>query len=383
MALVLIFRQNSAIKTFTDSSWRFSLNEPKRCLMIGAGGMAHSWIHEFWPPFRGRAEIVALVDVNPNTLREAGDFLELSVSQRFTQMATAFDAVEADFCCIVTPPAFHQQAVELACERKFDILSEKPIADTWQACCEIYQTVQAAGVKMMVTQNYRYSPRIATLKKAISELGLVNYVVSRYASDWRERKEGWYIHHAPHPILVDCAIHHFDQIRNLSNADCHTISGYSYNPATLRGGADAFQGGASFDGDACALFTLRMNSGSFAQYEGSNIASGKTNSWHEEYYRVECEGGAAVLDSDNSVRIEERSGHVTNVRELPLEELTQVGHGAIIEQFLNWLDGDATPVTVLEDNIRSNALMFAAIESAAQSTLVDVNAMIKNLEKCD
>jgi len=355
------------------------MNSKKRCLMIGAGGMAHSWIHDFWTPFRERAEIVAVVDVNSPVLQSAGEFLELPASRLYTQMSQAFESVEADFCCIVTPPAFHAQAVELACARGMDILSEKPIADTWEACCAIFKAVQAAGVKMMVTQNYRYSPRILTLKKAISQLGQVNSVECRYASDWRVRKEGWYIHHAPHPILVDCAIHHFDQIRNLCDADCHTVSGYSYNPAKVRGAGGAFHGGESFDGDSCALFTLRMNNGSFAQYAGSNIASGKTNSWHEELYRVECEGGAALLDNDNRVLIEERNGGVLSVRELPLEKLEWSGHEAIIFQFLEWLDGGATPATVLADNIRSNALMLATVEASTNGTVVDVEAMVNQV----
>ena len=41
-----------------------------------------------------------------------------------------------------------------------DILSEKPIADTWKACCDIYREVQKAGIKMTVIQNYRFTPWI-------------------------------------------------------------------------------------------------------------------------------------------------------------------------------------------------------------------------------
>jgi predicted dehydrogenase len=338
--------------------------------------MAWYWIEQFWTPFRDRVEIAALVDVNPNALQQAGDFLGLESARRFTQVAQAFEAVEADFCCIVTPPAFHAEAVELACRRGLDILSEKPIADTWDACCSIYHSVARAQVRMMVTQNYRYSPRIVTLKKAIAELGKINYIASRYASDWRQRKEGWYIHTAPHANLVDCAIHHFDQLRNLTNSDCRTIAGYSWNPGLIRGDQTAFQGGTSFDGDAVSLFALSMQNGSFAQYEGSNIATGKTNSWHEEYYRVECEGGAAVLDSDSVVRIESREGHGISVREVPEERLEWSGHQAIIHQFLAWLDGGTAPPTVLADNIRSNALLFAAIEAKTTGTVVDVERMI-------
>jgi predicted dehydrogenase len=66
-----------------------------------------------------------------------------------------------------------------------DILSEKPIADTLEACAAIARAVKAAGVRMMVTQNYRYTRRILTLKQALAELGAVNYAVARYASDYR------------------------------------------------------------------------------------------------------------------------------------------------------------------------------------------------------
>lgn len=351
----------------------------KRCLMLGAGGMARHWIHQAWPPLRDRIEFAALVDVNPAALEREGDFLELPAARRFTSAATAFEQVEADFCCIVTPPAFHQEAVGMACAGGMDILSEKPIADTWEACAAICRTVQAAGVKMMVTQNYRYTPRILTLKQALTELGAINYLSGRYATDWRVRNEH-YIRTALHPMLTDCAIHHFDQMRNLSGADCATISGYEWNPGTVRGGHDRFAGSDGFDGGACALFLMRMQGGSFASYEGSNIASGKTNTWHQEYYRVECEGGAAVLDNDNVVRIEERGISGTlKVREVPTVRPEWEGHQAIARQFVDWLDGGPAPATVLQDNIKSNAIMFGAITASEKSCVVNVQDMLRQI----
>lgn len=351
--------------------------------MIGAGGMAHHWLHQAWPPFHDRMEFAGLVDVNPAALAAAGDFLSLPSPRRFTSAVAAFEQVEADFCCIVSPPQFHREAVELACAAGMNILSEKPIADTWEACCAIYQAVQKVGVKMMVTQNYRYAPRIQTLKKAISELGNINYIVARYASDWRVRNPH-YIRTAPHPLLVDCAIHHFDQIRNLSGANCQTISGYEWSPGSVRGGHDQisraakFSGADGFDGGASALFVMQMQGGSFAQYEGSNIASASTNTWHHEYYRVECEGGAAVLDRDDVVRIETHGADGTSqMREVPQEKPTWEGHQAIAQQFLDWLDGGAAPETILQDNLQSNAMMFAAIQASEQGTAVDVQQLVR------
>ena len=153
--------------------------------MLGAGAMGSRWIRDIWQPFRDRMEFAGLVDPDPAALREAGDWLGLPPAARFADAGEAFATVDADFCCIVTPPAHHREAVELACGRGLDILSEKPIADTLEACGAIARAVQAAGVRMMVTQNYRYTRRILTLKQALAELGAVNYAVARYASNSR------------------------------------------------------------------------------------------------------------------------------------------------------------------------------------------------------
>src|SRR5438105_14487708 len=98
--------------------------------MLGAGGMAAAWIRRFLPNFAGRLEIAGLVDVDQTALAASGDFLGLPPECRFTTMASAFEAVEADFCIIVVPPAFHREAVMHAVRRGLPILGEKPIADT-------------------------------------------------------------------------------------------------------------------------------------------------------------------------------------------------------------------------------------------------------------
>lgn len=353
-----------------------------RCLMIGAGGMAGRWVREFWTPFRDRMSFAGLVDIDPAALKATGDWLDLPASARFTSIHDAFAAVEADFCCIATPPAFHQEAVELACARGMHILSEKPVADTVEGCAAIARAVRAADVKMMVTQNYRYTPRIMTLIAAVATLGGVNYVVARYASDYRVRG-AWgamFRHTMAHSLLIEGGIHHFDQIRNLSGANCQTIAGWDWNPGQIHAQGNTWRGGDSFDGEPCGLFVLRMDNGSFASYEGNNLASGKTNSWHSEYYRVECDGGAAVLDRDHVVRIEERSGSGTlQVREVAPVPVTWEGHRAMPAQFLDWLDDGPAPPTTLEDNLQSTAMLFAAIRASESGETVDVQKLVATL----
>jgi predicted dehydrogenase len=350
------------------------------CLMIGVGGMARHWRQQVWGVLKDRVEVCAIADVNPGILNSVGDELGIPVAMRFTDTATAIAQSGATFCAIVTPPQFHREAVEAACAHGIQILSEKPLAANWDDCLAIARAVRASGVKMMVTQNYRYMPRMLTLKKAVQSLGPVNYVIARYAEDYR-RPLSWgaaFRHEMAHALLIEASIHHFDQIRNLSGANCATIAGHEWNPGHTRG---AFAGSDSFKREASGLFVLKMTDGGFASYEGNNLATGKTNGWHSEYYRVECEGGAAVLDKDDVVRIEERGeGGTLKIREVPVETATWTGHTAIGAQFLDWLDGGPAPATVLEDNLQSNAIMHAALEAAETGQTIDVQRKLAVLD---
>ncbi len=342
----------------------------KRCLMIGAGGMAATWIRKFFPPHAERVEIIGLVDVDEAALAQSGDFLGLPANRRFTMMDAAFTAVDADFCAIVIPPAFHQAAVMHALERRLPILSEKPIADTWQACCEIYAAVQRADVKMQIVQNYRYYTPMLTMRDIVrrGDLGRVNYIVGRFAKDYRVYGS-WgakFRHEIPHSLLIEGAVHHFDMMRNLSGGDCHRLTGWEWNPAW-----------SSAKGEFCNLYVLQMTNDVRASYEGSGTAAGQQNIWHDEYYRVECEGGAVVVDRDHIVRVH----HIGGGRGLQTEETAPVDapyqeHVAIIDQFVTWLDGGPAPEAVIEDNIKSVAMVFAAIEASRTNQTVDVAAMV-------
>ncbi|CAA9269960.1 MAG: hypothetical protein AVDCRST_MAG77-3153 [uncultured Chloroflexi bacterium] len=348
-----------------------------RWLMVGAGGMARNWVQRFLAPHMQRVDVVGLVDVNPAALTQSGDFLGLPPERRFTNMEAAFSTVEADCVGICVPPPFHRPAVELAAARGWDVLSEKPMADTWEDSVAIYRAARqargGAGIRLQIMQNYRFTPRIQTLKRVLDSgrLGRINYVVGRFGADYRQPLS-WgaaFRHEMRHAMLVEGSIHHFDQIRHLSGQDCTTIAGWEWNP-----------GAPSFKGEIIALYTMRLDGGAFAHYEGSGLAAGWQNTWHGEYYRVECEGGAVVLDRDHMVRIQEHErGRGLRVEEVPAvttAELPLEGHAAVIGQFLDWLDGGPPPPTVVDDNIKSTAMLYGAIQASATGQTVDVAGMV-------
>lgn len=346
------------------------MSSKKRLLMIGAGGMAGHWIRRFLPNFFDRLTIAGLVDVQPAALEASGDFLGLPASHRFSNLAEAFETVEADCCAIVIPPSFHRDAVLLAAKRRLPILSEKPIADTWESCREIYQAVTAADVKMQVIQNYRYTSWMLTMRQVLrtGSLGRINYLVGRFAADYREYL-AWgarFRYEIPHALLVEGAVHHFDQLRNLSDGDCQTMSGWEWNPAW-----------STSKGEYNNLYVMQMTNGIHASYEGSGTAAGEQNTWHEEYYRAECEDGSVTVGRDQIVRIHRhRRGRGLSTEEVPTVKPSWEGHPYLINEFLDWLDGGPTPATVIQDNIKTAAMLFAAIEASRIGQTVNVLEML-------
>ena len=343
----------------------------KRCLMVGGGGMAQAWLRRFFPPFKERLEVVGLVDVSEQVLADAGDFLGLPADRRFTNMASAFDVVEADFCTIVIPPAYHEDAVMHAVRRGLPILSEKPIADTWDACLRIRRAVKDAGLKMQVVQNYRYDVPNLTLREVLRSgaLGRLNYVVGRFASDYRQYAS-WgkvFRHEIPHGLLVEGSIHHFDMLRNLTGADCATLTGYEWNPTW-----------STSKGEFNALYLMEMTNGVHASYEGSGTAAGEQNGWHAELYRAECEGGAVGVGRDRIVRLHRftRGSGLTTEEVAPVKAAYE-GHQWIVDEFLTWLEGGPAPATTLDDNLQSVAMLFGAIQAAKTRRVVDVQAFLR------
>ena len=127
---------------------------------------------------------------------------------------------------------------------------------------------------------------------------------------------------APSPVAGQPA----DSIAGLALAMGQSSPLARQTPAATSGGADQFKGSDSFAGEGNGLFVMQFTGGAFGTYEGNNLATGKTDSWHSEYYRVECEAGAAVLDADHIVRIQERTASgMLQVREVPTEDQWQQG----------------------------------------------------------
>ena len=338
-----------------------------RCLLIGAGGIGGAWIRRFVAVHRDRLQISAIVDIVPEVLREAGDFLNLPESERYGTMDDAFADAAVDFCVVAVPPWHHREAILKAVERGLPVLSEKPISDKLSEVTEIVRAVKKAGVKMAIIQNYRFTPRMLGFRDVLrsGRLGRLQYLVARFQADYRVfgswgSKLGLsdFRHEMDDPLVIDASIHHFDMIRNLTGGDCRTIGGLGWNPSW-----------GSFAGLSGGLYLCSMDNDTRALYEGNLSGAGHQNTWHQEHYRAECESGALSIDNDDVMRLH-RVGEPDEI--VPIPETHLYGHQQIIADFLDWLEGGDPPETVLDDNVKSMAMVFAAAEAGKTGQTVDV-----------
>ncbi len=325
----------------------------KTCLMIGGSGMAGGWIQNFVKNFSDRVKIIGLVDIKQEVLDRQGEALGLNPSQLFTDFHEACATVKADFCGIATPPPFHSPAAIAAMENGMPVICEKPIADTLDAAKAMTRASQKAGVPCTIIQNYRYAPNKQELVHIRTEgrLGRLQHIVGRYACDYR-RYNSWgasWRHDMDFGLLFEGSVHHLDMLRFLSGGDCETLIGFGWNPEW-----------SSFKHYSSGVYLMRMDNSVHTCYEGNSSAAGITNCWHQEYYRAEFEEGCVEIAGGNQITIH-RVGRETEKYEAPA--ISRLGHEYLFDEFLNWLDGGTPSATRIEDNIKSFALVIAAMET--------------------
>ena len=148
---------------------------------------------------------------------------------------------------------------------------------------------------------------------------------------------------------------------------CRWLAGWEWHPAW-----------SSSKGEYCDLYVMAMTNGVRASYEGSGTAAGEQNTWHEEYYRVEGETGVATVDRDRVVRIHRftRGGGLVT-EDVPSVKPPREGHQWLIAEFLDWLDGGPPPATEIDDNIKTAAMLFGAIEASRLNQTIAVEAMLR------
>lgn len=349
---------------------------PYKFILVGTGGQGRAWCARFLPPNiqDGLIKPVAAVDVNREALKNAQEHLGLPPEKCYTNLQAAFDENPADFCIIVTPPAFHEAVVDVALAHDLHILSEKPIADTLEAAVRIAEKVKRAGKKMGVTMSHRFDQDKTSLRQELrsGRNGALDYLVCRFTCNLRNFGD-WgahFRHTMKDALMIEGSVHHLDILADLAGAKCNTLYAQTWNPTW-----------GEYGGDSQGLVTMHFANGVRAVYEGAKTNAVGLNGWAQEYVRAECEKATLIMDCRRIERHPYEGGRIYKRegqgQEITLLEQHKWMNTWLTELFAQWLAGGPPMETNIEDNLQSVALIFAAIESSRSGQPVKVQELLE------
>jgi len=155
------------------------------------------------------------------------------------------------------------------------------------------------------------------------------------------------------------AIHTFDAARFLTGADPVRVYCHEWNPR-----------GSWYAHGASVAAIFEMSNGIVFNYRGSWCAEGLKTEWNADWRIVGTEGTLKWWGGDEikAQTVVERGDFLSKFadRNVPAynNPAKTGGHGSIIREFLNSVQNHTVPETVCTDNIKSLAMVFAAVESA-------------------
>lgn len=347
------------------------LNAKPSIVQVGLGGWGRSWADivmasDDW-------ELAAVVDVDPARLEEAAQRHGLAAHRVHTTLGAAVEAVEADACLVVVPPEAHAEVVIEAAGRGLHCLVEKPLADGIADARRMVAAADAADVRLMVNQNYRFRRAARTVGRlmrqgVVGRLGAVDIrfqKAARFGGGFREQMD--------HPLVLDMAIHHFDLLRGALGFEPATVTARSWNPSW-----------SWFRGDACANVVFEAADGAVAVYGGSWVSRGWETTWDGDWRIQGVDGEIHWADNRVSLRPEsvftsvfqsgarEREGRL----EFDLDLLEREDRLAALEIFRRAVEAREEPETSGRDNLKTLATVLAVRQSIERGEPVTLKEIL-------
>jgi predicted dehydrogenase len=231
---------------------------------------------------------------------------------------------------------------------------------------EMVAAAKESGKLYAVMQNRRYMEPVRRIRQFIAS-GAIGPITTVNCDFYLGPHFGGFRDQMDHVLLLDMAIHTFDQARFMSNTDPVSVYCKEWNPA-----------GSWYANGASAMAIFEMSEGVVYNYRGSWCAEGLQTSWEAEWRFI---GTRGMLKWDGAQGFAAESATPTGQfwaerQEIPIPPYTADehfhGHASCIQEFVECVRTGATPNTFCTDNIKSLAMVFAAIESVEKGQAVKI-----------
>lgn len=200
-------------------------------VVIGAGSRGNTY-SRYALQFPEAMKIVGVSDINPSRRKTFGDKYDIPEDRRFGDFHEVFLKEKmADAVVISTPDNLHFEPCMKALEMGYDVLLEKPAAQTEKECRAILAQAKKYNRIVAICHVLRYAPYFIALREVLRS-GAIGDIVSiqhmepiQYAhmahsyvrGNWRSSKQTT-------PIILAKSCHDLDILRWLIDKPCRTIS---------------------------------------------------------------------------------------------------------------------------------------------------------------
>lgn len=200
-------------------------------IIIGAGNRGRVY-SRFSTRFPQHMKVVGVSDILESRRHAMGDTHDIPQENRLGHYREVFQRPKfADVVIISTPDDCHYEPCMKALEMGYDVLLEKPVAQTEKECRDILAQTKKYNRIVAVSHVLRYAPYFIALKQTVDS-GIIGDVISiqhmepiEYAHMAHSYVRGnWRSEKATTPIILAKSCHDLDIMRWIIGKPCRTIS---------------------------------------------------------------------------------------------------------------------------------------------------------------
>jgi predicted dehydrogenase len=350
-----------------------------RMVLVGCGQITNAWLKT--PTVQQEIDIVGLVDLRDEATAALAERHGLSNAVCGTSLANVLQQTSPEVVFDCTVPEAHTDVTLTALEHGCHVVGEKPMATDMERAARMVDAAQKAGKVYAVTQSHRFSIGLRRFG-AFLHSGALGRIHALHADFYISAHFGGFREVMEHVLLLDMAIHHFDQARDLSRQDGIDVIAHEWNPP-----------GSWYRHGAAATALFRMTGDVVFNYRGNWASTGMQTPW-TCVWRAEGSRGTAlwrggdditaqrVRDPDQSAAREGGSliRELEDVAVPDVDRDMRVGHDAILAAAVDAIRNGGTPETHAADNIKSLAMVHAAVNSARTEERCVVEEVMRNGE---
>lgn len=312
-------------------------------IQVGLGDFGFSWLRDILLNYEN-IKVIAVVDKNQRSLEKAKALQGMEDVILFQDLEQALTTCRPDFILNVTPPGIHKNVDFIAFERGIPVLSEKPIAESFDDAVEIAEKAAALNVPIMIAENYRYN-QVSRMAKKLLASGEIGTLTSVQVDFQRNHKMENYHKDLAHPLLLDVTIHHMDLMRYFTGAEARSVLAKAWTPAW-----------SWYKGYANLNLLLEMEGEIQISYRGSLSSFHNETDWMADW---QLEGEAGIMKiSRGKISILKKDSET----EIRVSEAAD-SRKFVVDEFIHSLKRGVPGETDIQDNMKTYQIAQAAKEA--------------------